>query len=140
MKKYLAKQRPARSIPQLQEQIDRFVAYYNDIRPHRSLGRHTPREVYDSKVKAHPDKDNPDTHFRIRNDRVDRFGKLTVRYESKLRHIGMGVAFRNRRVVLMIADSEVRVLSAEGDLLRTLTLDRDRDYHPRSLGWVSTMS
>jgi transposase InsO family protein len=140
VKKYLARQPLARSIPELQAQLDRFVAYYNNERPHRSLSRHTPREVYEAKVKAHPEKDDPDTHFRIRHDRVDRFGKLTVRYESKLRHIGMGVAHRNRRVVLLIADAEVRIVSTEGDLLRKLSLERHRDYHPLSLGWASTMS
>jgi hypothetical protein len=41
---------------------------------------------------------------------------------------------------MLIAAAEVRVLSLEGDLLRTLTLDPERDYHPQTLGWISTMT
>ncbi len=38
MKAFLAKQPRARSIDELQAQVDRFVAYYNDVRPHRATG------------------------------------------------------------------------------------------------------
>jgi hypothetical protein len=135
-----ARQDPPRTLAQLQAQIDRFVAYYNTLRPHRSLGRKTPQEVFEAKVKAHPITAGSDTHCRIRHDRVDWCGKLTIRYEGKLRHIGMGAPFKGLRVVMLVADAEVRVLSTGGDLLRTLTLDPDLDYHPQTLGWASTMS
>jgi transposase InsO family protein len=140
MKKYLAQKPPARSLAELQDQIDRFVSYYNECRPHRALDRKTPKEVFDSKVKAHPDTTADNTHFRIRHDKVDAFGKLTLRYESKLRHIAMGRHFKGQSVVLLIADSDVRIVTPEGELLRMLTLDPSRDYHPLTLGWVSTMS
>jgi len=65
---------------------------------------------------------------------------LTLRYEGKLRHIGVGARFKGQAVVLMIADAEVRILTPDGEPLRTLTLDRARDYHPQTLGWTSTMS
>lgn len=139
-KKYLAKQDPPRTIAQLQRQIDAFVSIYNDVRPHRSLRGRTPRAVFDSQVKAHPRTADPDTHCRILHDRVDYCGKLSVRFEGKLRHIGMGAAFGGLRVVKMVAGAEVRILSLDGDLLRTLTLDPARDYHPQTLGWTSTMS
>ena len=140
LKKYLSRQDPPRTIAQLQSQIDRFVEYYNDIRPHRSLQRRTPRQVFDGQVKAHPVTGDPDTHCRVLHDRVDWCGKLTVRYEGRLRHIGMGAPFKGLPVVKLVAGSEVRVLSTGGDLLRTLTMDPERDYHPQTLGWVSTMS
>jgi hypothetical protein len=110
------------------------------VRPHRSLGRKTPREVYDAKVRAHPVGGTTDTDCRVLHDRVDFCGKLSVRYERKVRHIGMGTAFGGLRVVNLVAGADVRVLSTGGDLLRTLTLDPDLDYHPQTLGWVSTMS
>ena len=65
---------------------------------------------------------------------------MTVRYQSKLRHIGMGAAFKGEKVVLFIAEADVRVTTLDGELLRTLTLDPGRDYHPQTLGWVSTMT
>jgi transposase InsO family protein len=140
MKKYLAKQDPPGSLPQLQTQIDRFVVYYNHHRPHRALGRKTPQEVFDIKVKAHPVVSRVQTHFRIRHDKVDKHGSITLRYNSKLHHIGMGARFQGQPIVLLVADADVRVITPDGELLRHLTLDPTRDYQPQSLGWISTMS
>jgi transposase InsO family protein len=36
MKLFLRKQLKARTIKQLEDDVDRFVAYYNEIRPHRA--------------------------------------------------------------------------------------------------------
>ena len=43
LKKYLARQEPASTKKQLQAQLDGTVEIYNTTRPHRSLGRCTPR-------------------------------------------------------------------------------------------------
>jgi transposase InsO family protein len=131
LKKFLTKQHPAHDLTGLQDQIDRFVASYNNARPHRALGRRTPREVFDAKLKARPARDVPDTHFRVRHDRVDKTGCVTLRYESRLRHIGIGRAHKGRRVLLLVADRDVRILSEDGDLIRHLTIDPARDYQRR---------
>lgn len=34
----------------------------------------------------------------FRTDKVDKFGKLTIRYDGKLRHLGMGVAYRGHKI------------------------------------------
>lgn len=131
-KKYLAKQPPAGSLEALQEQLDRFAAYYNTARPHRALGRRTPQEVYDGKLKARPSA-APETHFRVRYDKVDRYGTITLRYNSKLHHIGLGARYKHRPVVMLIADRDIRVVTAEdGELLRHLTLDPTHDYQRQS--------
>jgi transposase InsO family protein len=131
LKKHLAKRPAAATLAELQAVIDRFVAYYNDSRPHRALGRRTPREAFDAKLKARPPATAPDTHFRVRRDRVDKTGALTLRYDSRLHHIGMGARHRGRRVVMLVADRDVRVLDEDGELLRRLTLDPTRDYQPQ---------
>ena len=41
--------------------------------------------------------------YRVRHDRIDHTGKVTLRYLSKLRHIPVGVANRNRKVCLLVA-------------------------------------
>lgn len=128
MKKFLAKQDPAADLPALQADIDRFVDYYNRQRPHRSLGRRIPAEVYTTKIKAHPPKPLPASHFRIRHDKVDKTGCVTLRYESQLRHIGIGRAHIGTRVVLLVADRDVRVLNLDGELLRHLQIDPSRNY------------
>src|SRR5881392_3395946 len=43
MKAFLTRQPRARSVAGLQVQVDRFVAYYNQVRPHRAAGRRPPR-------------------------------------------------------------------------------------------------
>jgi len=44
MKKWLRARHRARTLAELQDQLDTFVAYYNDERPHRGIGRVTPAE------------------------------------------------------------------------------------------------
>jgi transposase InsO family protein len=131
MKRYLAKQPPASSLALLQAQLDAFVGRYNDRRPHRALERKTPRSVYETKVKAGPTA-RVESHFRVRYDTVDAFGKVSLRYASKLLHIGMGARFKGQKVVLLVVDRDVRVLDPEGQLLRQLTLDPSHDYQRQS--------
>lgn len=131
MKRYLARQTAAPSLALLQAQLDHFASRYNDARPHRALGRRTPRAVYESKVKAAAGARTA-VQFRVRYDRVDHWGKVSLRYDSRLLHIGMGMRYRGQRVVLLVADRDVRVLTEDGELLRQLILDPDRDYQRQS--------
>ena len=74
-----------------------------------------------------------DTHHRIRHDRVDKSGTLTLRLAGKLRHIGVGRTHKGTHVILLIQDLEVRIINAStGELLRELTIDTTRDYQPRT--------
>jgi hypothetical protein len=41
-------------------------------------------------------------------------------------------AHKGQRVLVLVADRDVRVLTAEGELLRQLTRDPSRDYQPLS--------
>ena len=128
MKKFLARQSGAADLAELQAQIDRFVDYYNTARPHRALGRGTPREAFDAKVKAHPPTRRTATHFRVRRDRVDKAGRVTLRHHSRLLHIGVGRAYAGTRVMLLVADLDVRIVTDDGELLRELRIDPNRDY------------
>ena len=81
LKKHLAAQRQAQTLSRLQAQIDRFIAYYNEQRPHRALARRTPAEAYAARVKAEPQGNGhpPARHYRVRHDRVDAGGTVTLR-------------------------------------------------------------
>ena len=52
----------------------------------------------------------------------------------------MGARYSGQRVVMLIADRDIRIITPDGELLRHLTLDPTRDYQPQTLGWISTMS
>jgi hypothetical protein len=56
------------------------------------------------------------------------FGHVTLRYLSRLRHISVGTARKNRKVRLLVAGPDVRILSDDGELIRALTLDPTRNY------------
>jgi transposase InsO family protein len=133
VKRFLAKQPRASTVVELQSQLDRFVAYYNDIRPHRAKGRTPPALAFGSRAKARPRKVDLTTskELRVRHDKVDIDGSVTLRYRSKLHHIGMGNKLRGTRVIMLVAGRHIRVLSTEGELLRELTLDPSNDYQPR---------
>ena len=131
-KKWLAAQPPAATIAELQKQLDAFRRYYNTIRPHRALGRRTPAEANAARPKAIPAGPVIDPHYRVRTDRVDISGVVTLRHNSRLHHIGLGRARARTRVTMLIDDLHIRVLTDTGELLRELLLDPNRDYQPQT--------
>lgn len=133
VKKHLATRTPARTLTQLQRQLDAFRCYYNDDRPHRALKRATPARTYAARPKATAlGTPLTDPHGRVRHDTVDPNGKLTLRHNSRLHHIGMGRRYAGTRVLMLVQDLHVRVVrDGTGELLRELTLDTTRDYQPQ---------
>jgi transposase InsO family protein len=136
LKKFLRKQPRAETIAELQAQVDRFVAYYNEIRPHRAKGRKTPKSVFDSRAKARPIKREGSftRELRVRHDKIDRHGVVTIRYKSRLHHIGMGRGLKGTRIILLVAGRNIRIITADGRLLRDFELDPSRDYQPQNWG------
>jgi transposase InsO family protein len=130
LKRYLRAQPPAQTLAELQGQLDAFRHYYNNIRPHRAIGRRTPLQVYSARVKARPAGASSATYFRVRSDRVDETGKVSLRFDSRLYKIGLGRAHKGRAVRVLIADQEIRVIDSNGELIRELTLDPSRCYQP----------
>src|SRR5204863_2540997 len=101
-KRWLTKQPKASDVDELQAQLDRFRCYYNTERPHRALRRRTPAETFEARPKAAPSRPGfvVPVHYRVRKDRVDGSGKITLRYKSRLLHIGLGRRHARRRVLV----------------------------------------
>ena len=134
LKKWLRAQpvQPA-TIAELQALLDAFVDEYNHRRPHRSLPhRATPAARYNTLPKAVPGESrDPDTHDRIRHDRVDKAGSVTLRHNGRLHHIGIGRTHDGTCVILLVQDLHIRVVNAiTGELLRDLILNPNIDYQP----------
>ena len=83
-------------------------------------------------MKARPAGATAATYFRVREDKVDKTGKVSLRYDSRLYKIGLGRAHKGRAVKLLIADQNIRVIDLHGQLIRELTLDPSRIYQPLS--------
>ncbi len=125
MKKWLRAQpvQPA-TLADLQELLETFCDEYNHGRPHRSLPhRATPAALYDTMPKAMPGQSrDPDTHDRIRHDRIDKAGSVTLRHRGRLHHIGIGRTYEGTCVILLISDLNIRIVNP-------VTGDRASDLH-----------
>ena len=124
---------PPRTIAGLQAQLDAFVAYYNEVRPHRSLGRRTPLVAFSappggptqaqgcrrSAALSHPPGQGPQGDPALPLDAVPRRRRR---------------AHEGRRVLILVANRDVRVLTSSGELIRHLRLDPGRLYQPLGLG------
>jgi transposase InsO family protein len=133
MKKWLRAQPDQPStIADLQALLDRFQDQYNHRRPHRSLEhRATPATTYTSHPKASPADPSTDTHDRVRTDRVDKAGKITLRHGGQLYSIGIGRTHTRTRVTVLVQDLNIRIIdAATGELLRELVLDTSKRYQP----------
>lgn len=133
MKKWLRAQpeQPA-TIADLQALLDAFTAAYNHHRPHRSLEhRATPATIYTSRPKASPTPGGreADSHDRVRHDKVDKSGKVTLRHGGRLYSIGVGRTHARTHVLLLVQDLDIRIIdAATGELLRELVLDTSKRY------------
>ena len=128
-----AQPRQPATLDELQALLDLFACLYNQQRPHRSLPhRATPAAVYRSLPKAAPSTSRDlDHHHRVRRDVIDKEGKVTLRHEGRLFHIGVGRTHARTPVMLLVQDLDVRVVhTVTGELLRALTLDPARSYQP----------
>ena len=113
------------TIAELHALLEIFVAHYNHERPHRSLPeRCTPAEAYHRRPKATAGDRGEDTHARVRHDTVDKNGKITLRVDGRMHHIGLGAEHRRTRVIILSHDLDVRVINdTTGELIRKLTID-----------------
>ncbi|MER3387343.1 MAG: IS481 family transposase [Microcella pacifica] len=135
MKNWLRAHDPQpRSLEELQQLLDQFAEEYNERRPHRALPHHsTPAARYFALPKATPTAGarDADNHTRVRHDRVDTTGCITLRVAGKMHHIGISRTHSGTHVLVLVNDLEVTVINAAtGEVLRELTIDTRRDYQP----------
>jgi transposase InsO family protein len=133
LKRWLTAQpdQPA-TIGELQALLDMFVDHYNHDRPHRSLPeRCTPADAYRRRPKATAGDRSDEPHDRVRHDTVDKSGKVSLRVDGRMHHIGLGAEHRGIRVTALVHDLDVRVIdAATGELIRKLTIDPTKNYQP----------
>jgi hypothetical protein len=88
------------------------VTYYNEVRPHRGIGRKTPAAVYGAREKA-----GPSPSFvkvgdrRLRIDRVDKSGRVTLRHQGRLLRLGIGNAYSGWRFAMLVDGLNIEKLA-----------------------------
>lgn len=122
--------RPApTTMPELQRQLDRFRAHYNEQRPHRALDRKTPGHAYRATPKALPADARTPGHYRLRYDRVDLDGHISFRRAGRMHHLGIGAAHKHQRVLALADDREVTVILLDtGEVIATNLIQPDKPY------------
>src|SRR5699024_1843743 len=99
-------------------------------RPHRATGRRTPATAYSALPKATADI-TTEPEWRTRTDKVDKHGKITLRYAGKLRHQGIGRAWIDTTVLILIHDRNVTTSDATtGEVIAEHSIDPTKDYQP----------
>jgi transposase InsO family protein len=129
LKRWLAARPRPTTLADLQHLLDAFRIIYNTARAHRAHpGRLTPEQAYLARPKANPTA-SPHTHFRIRHDTIDQFGKLTVRHGSRLHHLGVGRTHAGTPALILITTHTVTVISKTGHhVLSSHHIDATKNY------------
>ena len=128
-KRWLAAHPAAATLPDLQNQLNAFRDYYNERRPHRALDRTTPGIAYRATPKALPAPARTPGHFRIRYDRIDSHGKISLRRAGRMHHLGIGSEHHGQRILALIDEHTVTVLALHtGEILSTHTIDPEHSY------------
>ena len=85
--------------------------------------------AYLATIKAAPAAQRRNPHYRVRNDHVDRLGKISLRRAGRMHHLGVGAAHKGQAVTILIDADTVTVLHTDtGEVLSTHTIDPDRSY------------
>ena len=129
LKRWLAAQPRARTLAELQRQLDTFHAHYNENRPHRALDRRTPGQAYRATPKALPAPRSSPGHYRLRYDRLDAAGKMSLRRAGRMHHLGIGRAHARKRVLALADDHHVTVTDlTTGEVLSRHLIEPEKAY------------
>jgi transposase InsO family protein len=122
-KTYLRRLPPARSLAELQTQLDRLVDDYNN-RPHQEIGYATPNERYRATAKATP-----------RGAGITRSTTRRVWESGNIRYsrwvINLGRAHHGTEALITDDGTKIRVSHPDGTLLTAFSADTPRGYVPR---------
>ncbi len=128
-KRWLAQQPAATTAPELQAQLDRFRIDYNEHRPHRALDRATPAETYRATPKALPAEGHLPDRYRLRYDRVDTDGHVSIRRAGRMHHLGIGARHTGKRILAITDETTATVIHLDtGEILSEHQINPARGY------------
>jgi hypothetical protein len=130
LQRWLAARPAAPTIAELQHQLDEFRDYYNEKRPHRALARRTPAQAYRATPKAAPSSNgHTPGHYRLRYDRLDPKGRMTMRRAGRMHHLHVGTLHARKRVLAFADDHHITVADlTTGEVLSRHQIDPNRSY------------
>jgi transposase InsO family protein len=128
-KRWLAQQPTAATLAELQAQLDRLRTEYNEHRPHRALDRTTPAEAYAAIPKALPAEGRLPDRYRLRYDRIDTDGHVSIRRAGRMHHLGIGRHHSGKRILAITDETTATVIHLDtGEILSEHHIDPTRSY------------
>lgn len=118
LKRWLAKQPPARTLAELQAQLDLFRYIYNHQRPHRGIDRRIPATVWEQAPKDGPANRPLGAPTQLHNSVVTN-GMLPA---GRRYRISVGAQHTGQAALVVITGTACHVF-IDGRLIRQLTLD-----------------
>ena len=129
LQRWLAARPPAPNTAELQRQLDEFREHYNEQRPHRALQRTTPGHAYRVTPKAAPPGARAQQHYRLRYDRLDTKGKMSLRRAGRMHHLGVGAKHARKRVLALADDHHVTITDlTTGEVLSMHLIEPNKTY------------
>jgi transposase InsO family protein len=125
LKDHLVTRPRAASIAELQAQVDAWLDYYNHDRPHRSLHKATPADIWAQTPKSGPAGRPLGTPTRIGRCVIDRRGVANTGGTQ----IAVGATHIGQPALTIITGDHAHVF-IDGQLVRELDIDRRRVYQP----------
>lgn len=124
---------PAATLTELQTTLDTFRDYYNHVRPHRALRRHTPAFAYQLIPKATPTRPDDPNIWRVRYDTIDRDGKISLRHSGRMLHLGIGRAHARTEIICLIHNNHATIVAlGTGEILAEFTLNPAHGYQRKN--------
>lgn len=125
LQKWLRVQPQPITLDQLQTQLDEFVDYYNQQRPHRAIGRQTPAAVWNQTPKTGPADRALATPTNIHHVTVT----AGICHINKTYSITVGAAHNGKQATVITTGLTCHVFITS-HLVRQLQLDPTRRYQP----------
>jgi transposase InsO family protein len=133
-KKWLARQRSATSLDELQQQLEQFRVIYNTQRPHRALDRAFPADIWTRAPKSGPATRTLGTPTTVYDTIAHGSRAFAGPYA-----ITIGAAHDGQQALTVITDTNCHVF-VNGHLARQLTLDPTRRSQPLGLRKRTTVT
>lgn len=125
LKLWLSHQPPARTLEELQGQLDIFRYLYNHQRPHRGINRRFPADAWSEAPKSGPDTQALSTTTLVYREHVH---NGSVRVGSRYQ-IALGADHEHEHALTVVTGLACHVF-IDGRLIRALTIDPTRKYQP----------
>jgi len=126
LKKRLASRSAPATVAELQNELDTFCDIYNTKRPHRSIGRNTPKTVFDATPKAVPQTRSVLDITTVHHNRVDPRGTIGITGPYA---IALGIRYTGQTATTIRTGNKAHVF-IDNQLIRELDIDTTRRTQP----------